>query len=61
MIDTAGAHALRESHPEVIAAGTYIMDVLGRPVAELPVGQISLILDEIRPPRRVPRAARLST
>jgi sugar/nucleoside kinase (ribokinase family) len=49
VIDTAGADALRESHPQVVAAGTYIMDVLGRPVAELPVGQVSLILDEIRP------------
>ena len=49
MIDTAAAEALRRSRPEVIAAGTYIMDVLGRPVAELPVGQVSLMLDEIRP------------
>jgi sugar/nucleoside kinase (ribokinase family) len=48
VIDAAGANALRGSRPEVIAAGTYIMDVLGRPVAELPVGQVSLILDEIR-------------
>ena len=49
MIDAACAAALRRSRPEVIAAGTYVMDVLGRPVAELPVGQVSLILDEIRP------------
>jgi sugar/nucleoside kinase (ribokinase family) len=49
VIDTAGADALRKSRPTVVAAGTYIMDVLGRPVAELPVGQVSLILDEIRP------------
>jgi sugar/nucleoside kinase (ribokinase family) len=49
VIDSASADALRVSRPEVIAAGSYIMDVLGRPVAELPVGQVSLILDEIRP------------
>jgi sugar/nucleoside kinase (ribokinase family) len=49
MIDATAAGALRASHPEVICAGTYIMDVLGRPVAELPRGQVSLLLDEIRP------------
>jgi sugar/nucleoside kinase (ribokinase family) len=49
MIDAAAADALRASHPEVVSAGTYIMDVLGRPVAELPRGQVSLLLDEIRP------------
>jgi len=49
VIDAASADALRRSRPEVIAAGTYVMDVLGRPVAELPVGQVSRILDEIRP------------
>jgi sugar/nucleoside kinase (ribokinase family) len=49
MIDATAADALRASHPEVVSAGTYIMDVLGRPVAELPRGQVSLLLDEIRP------------
>ena len=49
LIDAAAADALRGSHPEVVSAGTYIMDVLGRPVAELPRGQVSLLLDEIRP------------
>ncbi len=49
MIDPAGADALCASHPKVVAAGTVTMDVLGRPVAELPVGQRTLILDEIRP------------
>ncbi len=48
MIDAAAAHALAESRPDVVAAGSYIMDVLGRPVAEPPVGQVSLLLDEIR-------------
>ena len=40
--------ALRASHPAVVAAGTYIMDVLGRPVVDLPSGQTSRLLDEIR-------------
>jgi sugar/nucleoside kinase (ribokinase family) len=48
VIDQIGADALRRSTPTVVAAGTYIMDVLGRPVSELPVGQTSLILEEIR-------------
>jgi len=48
VIDRAGGDALRGSTPTVVAAGTYIMDVLGRPVSELPTGQVSLILDEIR-------------
>jgi sugar/nucleoside kinase (ribokinase family) len=46
---TAGLHAaLRASTPKVAAIGTYIVDVLGRPVSELPRGQHSLLLDEIR-------------
>lgn len=45
--DTLGA-ALRASRPTVAAVGTYIVDVLGRPVAELPRGQRSLMLEEIR-------------
>ena len=49
MIDAAGSDALRASHPTVVAAGSYIMDMLGRPVSELPVGQVTLMLDEIRP------------
>ncbi len=48
MIDETHVAALRDSHPTVVAAGSYIMDVLGRPVAELPRGQHSLLLDEIR-------------
>lgn len=48
MIDETHVAALRHSHPTVVAAGSYIMDVLGRPVAELPRGQHSLLLDEIR-------------
>lgn len=49
MIDAADIDALRGSHPRVVVAGSYIMDVLGRPVTELPVGQVTLMLDEIRP------------
>jgi sugar/nucleoside kinase (ribokinase family) len=40
--------ALRASRPKVAAIGSCIVDVLGRPVAELPRGQVSLLLDEIR-------------
>jgi sugar/nucleoside kinase (ribokinase family) len=40
--------ALHASHPRVASVGTYIVDVLGRPVSELPRGQQSRILDEIR-------------
>lgn len=46
-IDDLGA-ALRASNPAVASMGTYIVDVLGRPVSELPRGQRSLLLDEIR-------------
>lgn len=45
---TAAADALRASRPRVACVGVYIVDVLGRPVTELPVGQRALILDEIR-------------
>jgi sugar/nucleoside kinase (ribokinase family) len=48
MIDEALAAALRASHPTVACVGTYIVDVLGRPVSELPRGQVSSILEEIR-------------
>jgi sugar/nucleoside kinase (ribokinase family) len=48
MIDDALRAALEASHPRVMAAGTYIIDILGRPVSELPKGQTSLLLDEIR-------------
>jgi sugar/nucleoside kinase (ribokinase family) len=48
MIDEARAAVLRESHPTVACAGTYIVDVLGRPVSELPRGQVSSRLTEIR-------------
>jgi sugar/nucleoside kinase (ribokinase family) len=40
--------ALRTATTRVACAGIYIVDVLGRPVSELPVGQRALILDEIR-------------
>jgi sugar/nucleoside kinase (ribokinase family) len=39
---------LRDSHPRVACVGTYIVDVLGRPVSELPRGQVSALLEEIR-------------
>jgi sugar/nucleoside kinase (ribokinase family) len=42
------AQALRASTPRVACVGVYIVDILGRPVSELPVGQKALILDEIR-------------
>jgi sugar/nucleoside kinase (ribokinase family) len=48
MIDQALAARLRDSQPTVASVGTYIVDVLGRPVAELPRGQVSRLLDEIR-------------
>jgi sugar/nucleoside kinase (ribokinase family) len=48
MIDEALAGGLRGSHPTVACVGTYIVDVLGRPVSELPRGQVSSILEEIR-------------
>src|SRR5205807_2825678 len=48
MIDESLAAVLRESHPKVACAGTYIVDVLGRPVSELPRGQVSSRLTEIR-------------
>ena len=48
MIDEALALELRDSHPRVACVGTYIVDVLGRPVSDLPRGQVSSLLDEIR-------------
>jgi sugar/nucleoside kinase (ribokinase family) len=48
VIDQAMRDALRASRPTVASVGTYIVDVLGRPVSELPRGQVSLMLDEIR-------------
>jgi sugar/nucleoside kinase (ribokinase family) len=48
MIEPALAAALRASHPKVACVGTYIVDVLGRPISELPNGQASTFLDEIR-------------
>ena len=48
MIDEALRDALRGSHPKVASVGTYIVDVLGRPVSELPRGQSSRFLEEIR-------------
>jgi sugar/nucleoside kinase (ribokinase family) len=48
MIDGPLADQLRASHPRVACVGTYIVDVLGRPVSELPRGQISSVLEEIR-------------
>jgi len=46
IVKSAG-EALRASHPTVVAVGTYIMDVLGRPIADLPRGQSSRLLEEI--------------
>lgn len=40
--------ALRASRPRVACVGVYIVDVLGRPVSELPVGQNGVLIDEIR-------------
>jgi sugar/nucleoside kinase (ribokinase family) len=48
MIDELLAAELRDSHPRVACVGTYIVDVLGRPVSELPRGQVSSLLEEIR-------------
>jgi len=48
MIDQALAGELRASHPTVACVGTFIVDVLGRPVSELPRGQVSALLEEIR-------------
>jgi len=48
VIDEAAIAALHASHPRVACVGTYIVDVLGRPVSELPRGQQGSILDEIR-------------
>jgi sugar/nucleoside kinase (ribokinase family) len=48
MIDPALAAALRDSHPKVACVGTYIVDVLGRPVSGLPDEQASAFLEEIR-------------
>lgn len=48
MIDETLAAELRDSHPTVACVGTYIVDVLGRPVSELPRGQVSSLLTEIR-------------
>jgi sugar/nucleoside kinase (ribokinase family) len=48
VIDAGLAAELRESHPRVACVGTYIVDVLGRPVSELPRGQVSSLLEEIR-------------
>lgn len=48
MISERAADQLRASRPRVVSAGTYILDILGRPVSELPRGQVSMTLDEIR-------------
>jgi sugar/nucleoside kinase (ribokinase family) len=48
MIDPALAAALRDSHPKVACVGTYIVDVLGRPIAELPDERASAFVEEIR-------------
>jgi sugar/nucleoside kinase (ribokinase family) len=41
-------NALRASRPRIACVGVYIVDVLGRPVSALPVGQNAVILEEIR-------------
>jgi sugar/nucleoside kinase (ribokinase family) len=48
VIDDAAIAVLHGSHPRVASVGTYIVDILGRPVSELPRGQVSRFLDEIR-------------
>ena len=48
MIAPEKREALLAARPTVASVGTYIVDVLGRPVDELPRGQVSLMLDEIR-------------
>lgn len=48
MINASLAAQLRGSRPRVACVGTYIVDVLGRPVSELPRGQVSSLLEEIR-------------
>jgi sugar/nucleoside kinase (ribokinase family) len=48
MIGESLAAGLRGSRPTVACVGTYIVDVLGRPVSELPRGQVSMHLEEIR-------------
>jgi sugar/nucleoside kinase (ribokinase family) len=48
MIDPTLAAALRDSHPKVACVGTYIVDVLGRPISELPDEQASAFVEEIR-------------
>jgi sugar/nucleoside kinase (ribokinase family) len=48
MIGPALGTALRESHPKVACVGTYIVDVLGRPVSGLPSEHGSAFVDEIR-------------
>jgi len=48
MIDATLAATLRDSHPKVACVGTYIVDVLGRPVSGLPDEQASAFVEEIR-------------
>ena len=48
MIDPALAAALQDSHPKVACVGTYIVDVLGRPISELPSEHASAFVEEIR-------------
>jgi len=48
MIDPTLATALRDSHPKVACVGTYIVDVLGRPISELPDEHASAFVEEIR-------------
>src|SRR5581483_866915 len=48
VIDDALAAELHASHPRVAAVGTYIVDILGRPVDHLPRGLTSRLLEEIR-------------
>jgi sugar/nucleoside kinase (ribokinase family) len=48
VIDDDLVAALHGSQPKVACVGSYIVDVLGRPVSELPRGQTTGILDEIR-------------
>jgi len=48
MTDATLIAALRDSHPKVACVGTYIVDVLGRPVSDLPREHGSAFVEEIR-------------
>ena len=45
----------------VFSVGVHILDILGRPVSEIPLGQRSLLLDEIKATAAGTAAGRVST